>query len=123
VSAENCASFLEPLIDCWSIDFSTFAMEIVLKEGFAPGHSKRFEFVEREPDHPVGGEPGLNAFLKDASLSGTLTQEEIEFLRRLRFKGKRPTPLYYYRELQNLRDPLHFHAAQALALQRAAEGA
>jgi len=26
----------------------------------------------------------------------------------LRFKGKRPTPLYYYRELQNLRDPLHF---------------
>jgi hypothetical protein len=26
----------------------------------------------------------------------------------LRFKGKRPTPLYYYRALQNLRDPLHF---------------
>jgi hypothetical protein len=28
----------------------------------------------------------------------------------LRFKGKIPTPLYYYRELQNLRDPLHFRA-------------
>jgi hypothetical protein len=26
----------------------------------------------------------------------------------LRLKGRRPTPLYYYRELQNLRDPLHF---------------
>ena len=46
----------------------------------------------------------------DASLSGNVTQEEIEFLKRLRFKEKRPTPLYYYRELQNLRDPLHFIA-------------
>ena len=36
------------------------------------------------------------------------TEEEVEFLKRLRFKGKRPTPLYYYRELQNLKDPLHF---------------
>jgi len=26
----------------------------------------------------------------------------------LRFRGKRPSGLYYYRELQNLRDPLHF---------------
>src|SRR5437870_4984199 len=50
------------------------------------------------------------AFLKDASLRGNVTQEEIEFLKRLRFKGKRPTPLYYYREFQNLRDPLHFSA-------------
>jgi hypothetical protein len=38
-----------------------------------------------------------------------LVQEELAFLKRLRFKGKRPTPLYYYRELQGLRDPLHFH--------------
>ena len=50
----------------------------------------------------------IRAFLEDASLSGNLTREEIEFLKRLRFGGKRPTPLYYYRELQNLRDPLHF---------------
>jgi hypothetical protein len=74
----------------------------------APGHSKRFEFVETEPDQRFGGESGLNGFLKDASLSGNVTQEEVEFLKRLRLKGKRPTPLYYYRELQNLRDPLHF---------------
>jgi len=69
----------------------------------APGHAKRFEFVETEPDQPFG-------FLQDPSLSGNMTQEEIEFLKRLRFNGKRPTPLYYYRELQNLRDPLHFGA-------------
>jgi hypothetical protein len=28
------------------------------------------------------------------------------------FSGKRPTALYYYRELQNLRDPLHFRASR-----------
>ncbi len=108
VSVENCVSFLDPLIDSWDIELSAFSMEIALNRRFAPGRSKRFEFVEREPDHAFGGEPGLNAFLKDASLSGNATQEEIEFLKRLRFKGKRPTPLYYYRELQSLKDPLHF---------------
>ena len=30
------------------------------------------------------------------------------YIQRLKFKGKRPTALYYYREWQNLRDPLHF---------------
>src|SRR2546422_536562 len=110
VSLENCVSFLDPLIDSWDIDLSSFGMQIVLNRRLAPRPSKRFEFVETEPDQPFGGEPGLNAFLKDASLSGKVTPEEIEFLRRLSFKGKRPTPLYYYRELQNLRDPLHFSA-------------
>jgi transcriptional regulator with XRE-family HTH domain len=110
LSAENCVSFLDPMIDCWDIDLSTFAMEITLNGKLAPGHSKRFAFVETDPDQPSGGEPGLNAFLKDASLSADVTQEEIEFLKRLRLEGKRPTPLYYYRELQNLRDPLHFRA-------------
>jgi transcriptional regulator with XRE-family HTH domain len=108
VSLENCVSFLDPLIESWDIDLSDFAMQIALNRRLIPGHTKRFEFVETEPDQPLGGEPGLNGFLKDASLSGNVTQEEIEFLRRLRVKGKRPTPLYYYRELQNLRDPLHF---------------
>jgi len=54
-------------------------------------------------------EPGLREFLEDPALSGTVTEEEIAFLKRLRFNGKRPTALYYYRELQNLRDGLHFH--------------
>ena len=108
VSLDNCISFLDPLIDSWDIDLSSFGMNIVLNRRFAPGRSKRFEFVEAEPDRPFGDEPGLNAFLKDASLSGKVIPEELEFLRRLRFKGRRPTPLYYYRELQNLRDPLHF---------------
>jgi hypothetical protein len=108
VSVENCVSFLDPLIESWDIDLATFGMEIVLNRRLAVGYSKRFEFVEREADQPLAEEPGLKEFLRDAHLSGDAAREEIEFLRGLRFKGRRPTPLYYYRELQNLRDPLHF---------------
>ncbi len=108
LSAANCVSFLDPLIDSWDIDLATFSMEIVLNRRLAPGHAKRFGFVETDRDQPSVGEPGLNAFLNDASLSGDLTREEAEFLKRLRLPGRKPTPLYYYRELQNLRDPLHF---------------
>ncbi len=110
VSAENCVSFLDPLIESWDIDLVTFAMEIVLNRRLAPGDPKRFEFVEKEAEQPSEGEPGLKEFLRESSLSGDATKEEIEFLKRLRFNGKRPTSLYYYRELQNFRDPLHFRA-------------
>jgi len=112
ISAENCDSFLNPLIESWDIDLSTFGMEIVLNQRLAPGHPKKFEFVEREPDDRREEEPGLAEFLQDAALSGNATQDEVEFLRRLRFKGKRPSPLYFYRALQNLRDPLHFRAVE-----------
>ena len=108
VSAENCVSFLDPLIESWDIDLATFGLEIVLNHSVVPGQAKRFEFVEREAEQPVSEEPGLKEFLQDSSLSGTATAKEVEFLKRLKFQGQRPTPLYYYRELQNLRDPLHF---------------
>lgn len=108
LSSKNCISFFNPLIESWDVDLVTFGMEIVLNRRVAPGHLKKFEFVEREPGNPLDEEPGFKKFLQDTSLSGGATGEEIEFLRKLRFKKKRPTPLYYYRELQNLRDPLHF---------------
>ena len=110
VSAENCVAFLDPLIESWDIDLATFGLEIVLNHRVVPppGQTKRFEFVERESEPPVSEEPGLQEFLQDPSLSGTATAEEVEFLKGLTFKSKRPTPLYYYRELQNFRDPLHF---------------
>jgi transcriptional regulator with XRE-family HTH domain len=108
VSIENCVSFLDPLIESWDIDLATFGMDVLLNHRVAPGRRKRIEFVEKEPEPAVEEELGLKEFLKDASLSGDATEEEIKFLRRLSFKGKRPLALYYYRELQNLRDPLHF---------------
>jgi len=117
VSVENCVSFLDPLIESWDIDLVTFSMEIVLSRRLAPGDPKRFEFVEKEAEEPSEGEPGLKEFLRDPSLSGDATEEEIEFLKRLRFKGKLPTPLYYYRELQGLRDPLHFRTLATKAQQ------
>lgn len=111
VSLENCVSFLDPMIESWDIDIKTFGMEVVLNRRLAPGGLKRFEFVERVPPAAFSLEPGFEQFLRDKSLSGDATEEEIEFLKTLRFQGRRPAPLYYYRELQNLRDPLHFNSA------------
>jgi transcriptional regulator with XRE-family HTH domain len=110
VSVEDCVSYLDPLIESWDIDLGTFEMEVVLNRRLTPGHTRRFEFVEREPDRG-GDEPGLTEFLGDPTLCRDASQEEIEFLKRLRFEGRRPTALYYYRELQNLRDPLLFHGS------------
>lgn len=108
ISAQNCAAFLEPLIESWDIDLATLGMEIVLSRRLVRGAPKKFEFVERQPAAPTVEEPGLQAFLRDPRLRADASAEEIEFLRRLRFAGRKPTPLYYYRELQSLRDPLHF---------------
>ncbi len=117
VSAENCVSFLDPLVESWDIDLATFGMEIVLNRKLIPGYAKKFEFVEREAAQPEE-EPGLKEFLRRQSVSGDATEEEIEFLKKLRFDGKHPTPLYYYRELQNLRDPLHFPAPMTQTVQK-----
>jgi len=91
-------------IESWDIDLATFSLEIVLRRRVASERVRRFAFVERDAEP----QPGLQKFLADPSLSGTATPYEIEFLTGLRFQGRHPTALYYYRELQNLRDPLHF---------------
>ena len=111
LSPEDCVSFLDPLIESWDMDLATFALHIVLNPRVVTGNVKRFEFVEREAGEVFVEEPGLREFLDDPALSGTATEEEIAVLRRLNVKGRRPTPVYYYRELQNLRDPLHFRGA------------
>jgi len=108
LSADNCVSFLDPLIESWDIDLASFGMEIVLNRRLAPGSSRRFEFVEKDPEPRSEEEPGLKEFLRDPALGGSASAEEIAFLKTLKFGGRRPTALYYYRELQNLRDPLHF---------------
>ena len=108
ISADNCVSFLDPMIDSWDLDRKTFGLEVVLNRRLAPGSVKRFEFTEQEPQKNSAIEPGFEQFLHDKSLSGDATAEEIEFLKELKFRGRRPSAIYYYRELQNLRDPLHF---------------
>jgi hypothetical protein len=111
ISVEGRVSFLDPMIESWDMDLKTFSMEVVLNRRLAPDGIKRFEFVEKSGEQSLAMEPGLEQFLEDKSLSQDATDEEIEFLKTLKFRRRRPSPLYYYRELQNLRDPLHFPAS------------
>jgi transcriptional regulator with XRE-family HTH domain len=106
-SIDNCVSFLDPLIESWDIDLATFDLEIVLDGKVGSGHVRRFGFVETVGEDE---EQGMREFLSDPALSRSVTETELDFLKRLTFTGMeaRPTGLYYYRELQNLRDPLHF---------------
>jgi transcriptional regulator with XRE-family HTH domain len=110
LSIQNAIYFLEPLIQVWDIDLITFQMNVVLR--FHPGEErlKKFAFVEIDSESLVE-EPGLKEFLSDSTLSRDVTEEEVQFLKRLRFQEKRPNAMYYYRELQNLRDPLHFRGS------------
>jgi transcriptional regulator with XRE-family HTH domain len=94
---------LEAAIAAWEWDPATFALTVRT----TTGEQKRFEYSER-----LNGdqEKGLLEFVREPLLSGTATDQELAFLKSLQFKDRRPTALYYYRELQNLRDPLHFRA-------------
>jgi transcriptional regulator with XRE-family HTH domain len=106
LSREHCVSFLDPLIASWNIDLASFAIDVHLTERVGSAGPSRFEFVRVEP--PRDPEAGLEAFLRDPTLSGTVTAEELAHLQNLEFRERRPTALYYYRALQSLRDPLHF---------------
>jgi transcriptional regulator with XRE-family HTH domain len=108
ITSESCVAFLEPLIVSWDIDLKSFSLKIALNSKVSSTSFRKFEFIEKvEVNSP--DEPGLLEFIKDRSLSADATPEEIDFLRGLQFKdGRHPTAIYYYRELQNLRDPLHF---------------
>jgi transcriptional regulator with XRE-family HTH domain len=108
VSVENCISFIDPLIESWDIEFESFGMDIVLNRRLTRSHLKKLEFREAEPEPSFAVEPGLRGFLDDAKLSGGITEDETAFLKSLNLDGKSPSPLYYYRELQNLRDPVNF---------------
>jgi transcriptional regulator with XRE-family HTH domain len=108
ISPEHCSDLLEPLIDSWDIDLTTFGMEILLNHLLTTTRLLRFQFVETEAGEFVGEEPGFRGFLQNSAMSDDATEEEIEFLRKLKFRQNRPSPLYYYRELQSIRDPLHF---------------
>ncbi len=108
VSDENCVAFLQPFIESWDIDLSTFEMEVHLNRRLGPVRPQRFEFREIHSKENVPLLPGLEEFLADTALSGDVTDEEVSFLKTLQFDGRIPTSTYFYRELQSLRDPLHF---------------
>lgn len=116
VSAEQCSTFLAPLIESWNIDLGNFGMEIVLNRRLAPVYLKKLEYVEMDLSGSLEEEPGFREFARNGALSGDASEEEIAFMRRIRFTGRRPSALYYYRELQNLRDPLNFRETMSSPL-------
>ena len=118
VSPESCIVFLDPLIASWDIELATFALEVVLAPTTSMIRAQRFRFhfAEGSRTGPTEREPGFAEFVADRMLSGGASRQELAHLEGLRFDGRRPTKIYYYRELQNLRDPLHFREPQAGAV-------
>jgi len=97
--------FIDSLVRSWDFDDQRYVLTVHLTSG----STRTFSFQETAKDARAAEEPGLKSFLRDTTLSSGITADEVEFLRRIRFaKHERPTALFYYRTLQNLRDPLNF---------------
>ena len=104
-SIDDFSSFIDPLIQSWDFDPVRFTVHVTLASGATP----RFGFHEETGQERAAEEPALQGFLRDTTLRAEATPEEIDVLRTIRFPpSRRPLPLFYYRMLQNLRDPLHF---------------
>ncbi|HUP45591.1 MAG TPA: helix-turn-helix transcriptional regulator [Thermoanaerobaculia bacterium] len=102
--------FIGPLIRFWDFDELQFLLTVQL----TTGSTREFRFQEITKDVRPADTAGLRVFLRDATLSGGAAADEIKFLRSIRFAGnEHPTALFYYRTLQNLRDPLNFRADEA----------
>jgi transcriptional regulator with XRE-family HTH domain len=108
INLERWVSLFDPLIEKWDIDLETFDIEIVVNRSLKVDNVRRFEFVERERPAPI--EPGLEEFLRNPAFRSDATEDEVVFLKAQRFTSRRPTAMYYYRQLQCLRDPLNFRA-------------
>lgn len=104
-SIGDFAWFIDALVRSWDFDDQRFALTVQLTSG----STRTFSFQETAKDSRATEEPGFKAFLRDTALTSGITEDEIEFLRRIRFaENEHPTALFYYRTLQNLRDPLNF---------------
>lgn len=108
ITLDNWVSLLGPLIDRWDIDLESFEIEVVFNAPFIRSHTRNLKYCEAEPIAQDDVEPGLTEFLDTPALSQGITDQEIAFLQNLRLPGQHPAALYYYRELQNLRDPVNF---------------
>jgi transcriptional regulator with XRE-family HTH domain len=110
ISIEHCSTFLGPVIESWDIDLKTFAVGVMLNKRLASARTVHFQFVETSALSRAEEEQGFREFLRNPAMSGDASSEEIAFLKSLKFHRLRPSALYYYRELQSLRDRLHFPA-------------
>jgi transcriptional regulator with XRE-family HTH domain len=118
ITVDQCSVFLAPLIDSWDIDLRTFGMEVGLNRRLTSTQLMKLQFVETQFNRDPDEEPGFKEFLSNKAMSADATEEELQFLKSLRFGNSRPSALYYYRELQSLRDPLHFRETSIAAMQK-----
>jgi len=100
-NSEFALELFEKWIDQWTIDLMSFDMEVHLSNG-------SIQFYSFSESIKSSTEQGLIDFLQDKSLSGDASDDELFFLKTLSVSGRKPTSLFFYRALQNLRDPLHF---------------
>jgi transcriptional regulator with XRE-family HTH domain len=109
VSNESCAAFLDPLVERWDVDLDALRLDVTLRQELVAEPLRTFAFTEQSRSNDHGRPPAaLDEFLDDAALAGDVTEQEVDLLRSHAFGGREPTKLYYYRALQNLRDPIHF---------------
>jgi len=108
VSKESCAAFLEPLVESWDVDLDRVRLEIRLRRELVADPQRTFSLLEQADSPETDQPPGFLDFIEDAALAADVTEEEAELLRAHVFGERQPTKLYYYRALQNLRDPIHF---------------
>ena len=112
VSRESCAAFLEPLVESWDVDLDRMRLDLSLRRELVADPLRIFSFVEQAAPEPEAHPPsGLLEFLEDTALAADVTEEEADLLRAHVFGARKPTKMYYYRALQNLRDPIHFSRA------------
>ena len=109
VSKESCAAFLEPLVESWDVDLDRIRLDVKLRRELVANPLRSFSFVEQAaPESAAHAQSAFLDFIEDAALAADVTEEEAELLRAHVFGERQPTKLYYYRALQNLRDPIHF---------------
>ena len=108
MSNEGHLLLLDLLVESWDFDLKRFQLNVNLSQA----QPRQFQFRESFRRTP---NPGLDAFLKDTSLSTNITSEELTFLQDLQVPRPGALPIYFYRELQNLRDSHHFLSEKELS--------
>jgi len=90
ISVEQCSNFLNPLIESWDIDLKSFNLEVRLSKGLASRGVVRFEYAEASVLPGAEEEPGFKEFLRNPGMSGDASDEELAFLKSLKFHRLRP---------------------------------
>ena len=108
LSMQHCSAFLEPVIKSWDIDLKTFGIEIILNKGMAARAVRRTRICRNRRCRKLRTNPGFQGVLAYCGIERRCEQGRTRLPREPPLQAASPSPLYFYRELQSLRDALHF---------------